>query len=94
MRTKVIPIGNSRGIRIPKALIEELGLTGEVDICVTGQSLLLTPIRPAREGWAESIAAATEEDLALATTLNAEFAWADYVETEDEQEQWQWPTEL
>ena len=82
MRTKVIPIGNSRGIRIPKALIEELGLTGEVDICVSAGGLLLTPARIVREGWAEAIAAATEEDLALAID--------DYTPTEFDRTEWTW----
>lgn len=32
MRTMIIPIGNSRGIRIPKTLLEESGLQKEVEL--------------------------------------------------------------
>ena len=34
MRTRIVKIGNSRGIRIPKPLIKEAGLEDEVDITV------------------------------------------------------------
>lgn len=34
MRTSIISIGNSRGIRIPKPLLEESGLSDEVEIKV------------------------------------------------------------
>ena len=32
MRTNIIAIGNSKGIRIPKALLEESGLSDEVEL--------------------------------------------------------------
>jgi antitoxin MazE len=32
MNTSIITIGNSKGVRIPKPLLKESGLTGEVDI--------------------------------------------------------------
>jgi antitoxin component of MazEF toxin-antitoxin module len=32
MKTSIITIGNSRGVRIPKPLLEESGLSGSVDI--------------------------------------------------------------
>ncbi len=51
MRTKLVKIGNSQGIRIPKPLIEETGLQGEVDLRVEDQSLVISRIRDVREGW-------------------------------------------
>ena len=32
MKTQIIQIGNSQGIRIPKVLLEESGISGEVDL--------------------------------------------------------------
>ena len=42
MRTRIVKIGNSQGIRIPKALLEESGLKGEVDMSVRDGVLLIT----------------------------------------------------
>jgi len=57
-KTKLVAIGNSRGVRIPAALIKEAGLRDEVELTLAERGLLLTPIRKPREGWAESAAAA------------------------------------
>jgi len=54
MRTRIIKIGNSQGIRIPKPLIEEAGLENEVDITVHDNSLIISPTSHPREGWAEA----------------------------------------
>lgn len=51
MRTRIVKIGNSQGIRIPKPLIEETGLQGEVDLRVEDQSLVISRVRDVREGW-------------------------------------------
>jgi len=53
MRGRVVRIGNSRGIRIPKALLEEAGLVDEVEIVVHGNRLVVTPVRSPRAGWSE-----------------------------------------
>jgi len=53
MRIKVIDIGNSRGIRLPKALIEEMGFTDEVELQRTDKGLIIKPVKEARAGWAE-----------------------------------------
>jgi antitoxin MazE len=54
MRTKIIKIGNSRGIRIPKPLIKEAGLQDEVDISFRDNALVISPVRQPRQDWAES----------------------------------------
>lgn len=57
---KLIQIGNSRGIRIPKPLIEQAELEGgEVEFEVVKEGLLLKPVNPAlRQGWEQSILSA------------------------------------
>jgi antitoxin MazE len=54
MKTRIINIGNSRGIRIPKPLIEQTGLTGEVEISVREKALIIRAARKPRTGWADA----------------------------------------
>ena len=52
MKTRIVRIGNSRGIRIPKPLLEQTGLQGEVEIHIDNNSLVIRPIEKPRQGWA------------------------------------------
>lgn len=52
MTTKLIGIGNSRGVRIPKAFIEAAGLdSGPLRLRVTASGLLIEPAARPRDGW-------------------------------------------
>jgi antitoxin MazE len=51
--TNIVRIGNSRGLRIPKAVIEQLGLGDRVAMSVQGNQLVIRSIRKPREGWEE-----------------------------------------
>ena len=52
MKTRIVRIGNSQGIRIPKPLLEQTGLRGEVEISAQDDSLIIRPARQPRTGWA------------------------------------------
>jgi len=55
MVTEIRRIGNSRGVIIPKPLLEEAGLEEEAEIIVEhGAIVLRKPRRNPREGWAEA----------------------------------------
>ena len=54
MKTRIVRIGNSQGIRIPKPLLEAAGLQGEVDLTSRRGGLLIRPARRPRTGWAEA----------------------------------------
>ena len=54
MITQLIKVGNSRGVRIPKPLIQETGLTDDVTIRVEGGSIIISPVRAVRSGWQEA----------------------------------------
>ena len=54
MKTKLVPIGNSRGVRLPKPLIEQAGLGDEVELQVRQGAIIITSIAAKREGWAEA----------------------------------------
>jgi antitoxin MazE len=54
MKARLIRIGNSRGVRLPKPLIVQAGLTDEVELEVReGAIVIASAIRP-RAGWAEA----------------------------------------
>jgi len=52
MKTRIVRIGNSQGIRIPKLLLEQSGLSGEVEIIADNGSLVIRRVRRPREAWA------------------------------------------
>jgi antitoxin MazE len=58
MRVALVRIGNSRGIRIPKALIEQYGFGDAVELLVEKDRLVIAPDRTPRQGWKEAFAAA------------------------------------
>ena len=60
MKVRIVKIGNSRGIRIPKPLLEESGLDGEVEIAAQGDSLVISPSKEPRAGWAAAFRAMSE----------------------------------
>lgn len=63
IRSKIVKIGNSRGIRIPRALLEQAGLADEVEMMVEGNNLIIHSARIPRQGWAAQFAAmAAQED--------------------------------
>jgi antitoxin MazE len=51
IRSKIINIGNSRGILIPRPLLEQIGLTDEVEMSVEGDKLIVQPVHQIRQGW-------------------------------------------
>jgi antitoxin MazE len=54
VKARIVRIGNSQGIRIPKPLIEQTGLDGDVEVAVRGNTLVISPARRPRAGWAEA----------------------------------------
>lgn len=54
MRAQLVRIGNSRGVRIPKPLIDLAGLEDDVRLEVRGRAIVISAPRRVREGWAEA----------------------------------------
>lgn len=50
IRTRIIKIGNSQGIRIPKTLLEQSGIDSEVEIEVQGDQLTIRAASQLRNG--------------------------------------------
>jgi antitoxin MazE len=51
MKARIIRIGNSRGIRLPKAVLEQAQLTEEVQIEAEPNQIVIRSARVPREGW-------------------------------------------
>lgn len=56
MKTRLVRIGNSRGLRLPKPLLEQAGLEDEVEIRVEPGALIIAPAATPRTGWAAAAA--------------------------------------
>jgi antitoxin MazE len=82
MKSRIVQIGNSRGIRLPKVLIEEAQLTDEVELqAEPGRIVIRRKDRP-RAGWAAAARKMREqdEDLLLDPTTPTRF----------EEKEWKW----
>lgn len=85
MRTKLVAIGNSKGIRLPRAVLEQCGLEDEIDLEVKGDHLIVRGARNARAGWDRAFRRMRENgDDAL---LDEEAA---HGEAEWDRSQWKW----
>lgn len=61
IRTRIIKIGNSQGIRIPKVLLEQSGIYAEVEIEVQGDSITIRRAPQLRMEWDEAFALMAEQ---------------------------------
>ena len=94
MRSKLVRMGNSRAVRLPKPIIEASGLTDEIEIEVEkGRIVLLPAKKKPREGWAEDARRMVEngdnwdEDMAAWEAMPSEALEEDWVWPED----FKWP---
>jgi len=62
MKTRLVRIGNSRGIRLPKPLIVQAGLTEEVELHVREGAIVIEPASKLRAGWAQAAKQMHERD--------------------------------
>jgi len=84
MKLKIVSIGNSRGIRIPKPLLAQAGIENEVEIEAEGNTLILRSAKKvARQGWGKAFQAMAKQGddqlLDISTTASS---W--------DQDEWEW----
>ncbi|MFO8055207.1 MAG: AbrB/MazE/SpoVT family DNA-binding domain-containing protein [Bacteroidales bacterium] len=84
MRTRIIKIGNSRGVRIPKPILEQTGIRDEVEIELEKKQIIIRPVQEARKGWDEAFRAMGEKGDARPIIRDREIShsW--------DEEEWQW----
>ncbi|WP_234571775.1 AbrB/MazE/SpoVT family DNA-binding domain-containing protein [Rhodohalobacter sp. 614A] len=61
MKTKLIRIGNSQGVRIPKPIIEEAGLSEEIEMILEGNQIILRSPDQTRYGWNDAFEKMAQE---------------------------------
>ncbi len=84
MRARVIKIGNSQGIRIPKPLLKQTGIMDDVELKVDKNQIIIRPISNPRAGWDDAFLAMAEknDDVLLNGEENISHSW--------DEEEWQW----
>jgi antitoxin MazE len=83
MKVDLVRIGNSRGIRIPRAVIEQCGFGDTVELRVERDHLVISPERHVREGWRNAFASAgapVADELLLDSVEPSTF----------DQDEWEW----
>jgi antitoxin MazE len=81
MKARLVRIGNSRGVRLPKAVIEQVGLGEDIELQVEGDRVVITAAAPPRTGWAEAAKRLAAESRDL---LDVPFL------TRFDEDEWQW----
>ena len=84
VRARIVKIGNSQGIRIPKVLLEQVGLGVEVEVEARGDELIVRSARHARAGWREQFELMAErgDDQLLDPDTTGLTEW--------DKEEWEW----
>ena len=84
IKTQIVKIGNSQGIRIPKLLLQQTNLSDEVELEMQSNQIIIRPIRRVRRNWEETFEtmARLGDDALLDGDVLTPTAWDD--------EEWQW----
>ena len=61
IKSRIVKIGNSQGIRIPKLLLEQSNLGEEVELVLQEDQIVVRPIHYVRHGWEEAFKAMSEQ---------------------------------
>lgn len=54
MKTRIVRVGNSRGVRLPKILLEQARLADEVELHAEPGRIVIRALRQPRAGWADA----------------------------------------
>ncbi|MGH7656852.1 MAG: AbrB/MazE/SpoVT family DNA-binding domain-containing protein [Gemmatimonadales bacterium] len=81
MKTRLVRIGNSRGIRLPKPVIEQAGLSEDVELEVRDGAVVIRSVTGVRAGWAEAAASLAEAEEGLLDPVRP---------TRFDSEEWTW----
>ena len=84
LKTRIVKIGNSHGIRIPKVFLEQMQLGEDVELELLADQIIIRPARRPREGWDTLFQAMAEhgDDQLLDGDAQPATAW--------DQDEWTW----
>jgi antitoxin MazE len=83
IKTRLVRIGNSQGIRIPRVVVEQAGLQGELELEVRRKQLVVRPASRPRKGWDDRFREMAErgDDRPL---------WPEAALTSFDDKEWEW----
>ncbi len=79
MKSTLRKIGNSRGVLIPASFLAACEIGSEIELRLDGNRIVIEPIHAPRLGWFDNYLPEADEN-----------AWAELVESEGENEDWEW----
>ncbi len=84
IKTRIIKIGNSQGVRIPKILLEQAALKDEVELTLEHGQIIIRPAHRVRHDWDERFKAMAErgDDQLLDGDVLLPTTW--------DEEEWEW----
>lgn len=84
IKSRIVKIGNSQGIRIPKLLLEQTSLEDEVELVLEEDQIIVRPVQHVRQGWEEAFEAMGEQgdDELLDAGAPVSNGW--------DEEEWEW----
>ena len=84
VKARIVKIGNSQGVRIPKLLLDQVDLGEEVELELQGEQIVIRSARRARHEWADQFKAmaACGDDLLLDGDIMISTVW--------DEEEWEW----
>lgn len=81
-KTRLVKIGDSQGVRIPKAVLDQLGLEDEIELIVEEDHLEIHRGAKPRAGWAEQFKKMAEAGDGELIDLGPASKW--------DEEEWEW----
>lgn len=84
MRARIVKIGNSQGIRLPKPILEQTGIMGDVELEVVENQIIIRAISHPRSGWENAFKAMSKagDDTIIDEADNISHSW--------DEKDWQW----
>jgi antitoxin MazE len=84
IKSRIVKIGNSQGVRIPKLLLEQSNLGEEVELVLEENQIIVRPVQHVRQGWDEAFKAMGErgDDELLDDEALVSNDW--------DEEEWEW----
>ena len=83
MKTRIIKIGNSKGVRLPKPVLEESGIGDEIEVSVVEETIVIQSARTARKEWGRKfseMASEGDDELIFPMLMDSDF----------DLEEWEW----
>jgi len=84
VKTRIVKIGNSQGVRIPKLMLDQSGLSEEVELALQQDHIVIRPTHHPRQNWEEQfkMMAQQADDLLLDGNVLLPTAW--------DEDEWEW----